>query len=147
MQPRIHLADPSPPHCSACFQAKPAERHVDFSASTDGPVIPEQFTGAVGVVGHVIDEIIICETCLAEAARLVGLEDAAKLRGQLDQALAANDRLHEQLAGTRTGVTDALELVRKAARGEPTPASPNGALPTGRPGAAKPRPARTRTAA
>jgi hypothetical protein len=52
---------------------------------------------------------------------LVGLEDAAKLRKQLDAALAANDTLHAQLAGTRSSVTDALELVRKAARGEQRP--------------------------
>jgi hypothetical protein len=129
MQPRIHPADPAPPHCSSCYQAKPEEEHIDMGAATDGPVIPDHLSGAVGVVGHVIDEIILCKTCVSEAARLVGLEDAAKLRKQLDAALAANDTLHAQLTGTRSSVTDALEVVRRAARGEQTPASPNGSLP------------------
>lgn len=100
-----------------------------MGASTDGPVIPDHLNGALGVVGHVIDEIVLCETCITEAAKLVGLEDAEKLRKQLEDALAANDALHDQLSGTRSNVTSALELVRRAARGEKTPASPNGALP------------------
>jgi hypothetical protein len=120
----------------------PEKRHVDFGASTDGPVLelaggqslrqaptPGHLMSAVGVVGHVIDEIIICETCIAEAAKLIGLEDAAALRRQLETAEAANDALHEQIAGTRASVTASLELVRKAALTEPTPNTPNGSLP------------------
>jgi hypothetical protein len=58
---RIHLADPAPPHCSGCFQQKPQERHVDFGAAYDGPVVPA-LEGTVGVVGHVIEDLILCET-------------------------------------------------------------------------------------
>lgn len=142
MQPRIHIADPPPPHCSACYQAVPEKRHVDFGASTDGPVLElaggqvlhtasplPRLADAKGVVGHVVDEILICETCVEEAAKLIGLQDAEKLGARLEEALAANDRLHEQLAGTRSGVTDALELVRKAAHGERAPGTPNGSIP------------------
>lgn len=124
---RIHIAQPSPPYCAACYQAKPGETHVDFGAATDGPMLPA-LDGVVGVVGHSVDDVVICATCIGHAAKLIGLEDAAELRGQLDAALETNDRLHEQLAGTRAGVSDALELVRKAAN-TPPPAVVNPLLP------------------
>lgn len=125
---RIHIAKPSPPYCAACYQAKPGETHVDFGAATDGPMLAP-LEGAVGVIGHSVDDIVICSTCIAEAARLVGLENAAELREQLDAANATNDTLHERLDSQRSGVTDALELVKRAAHGETTPPSPNSSLP------------------
>lgn len=126
---RIRIADPSPPYCAACYQAKPAETHVDFGAATDGPMLAA-LDGAVGVVGHSVDDVVICKTCIGLAARLVGLEDAEALRRALDEANARNDALHDQLTGTRQSVTSALDLVKRAAHGD-TPAVPNGNLPVG----------------
>lgn len=137
---RIHLAEPSPPYCAACYQAVPGKRHVDFGSSTDGPVLPS-LGDVVGLVGHTIDEVVICETCIAEAAKLIGLEDAAALRGQLDAALESNDALHEQLAGTRANVADALKgVTQQLLTGAPT--SPNSNLPI--PGHAPKRPSTRR---
>lgn len=126
MEARIHIAEPSPPYCASCYQAKPQEPHVDFGAATDGPMLAP-LEGAVGVVGHSVDDVVICSTCIAEAAKLIGLENAEELRTELDEANATNERLHEQLSGTRANVTSALELVKQAAHGGP--ATPNPALP------------------
>jgi hypothetical protein len=95
---RIHLAEPAPPHCSGCFQQKPQTRHVDFGAAYDGPALPA-LEGSVGVVAHVIEDLILCEDCLATAAEVVGLVRAEKLQAALDQAEAANRELAMKLAG------------------------------------------------
>jgi hypothetical protein len=95
---RIQLAEPAPPRCSACFQQKPQERHVDFGASYDGPVVPSA-ENVAGLVGHVIDDLILCETCITEAAQLVGLGNAAALTAERDQLEAGNRELRAKLAG------------------------------------------------
>jgi hypothetical protein len=95
---RIHLAEPAPPHCSGCFQQKPQTRHVDFGAAYDGPVVPA-LEGTTGVVGHVIEDLILCEDCLTTAAGLIGLARAEKLQAAIDQAEAANRELAMKVAG------------------------------------------------
>jgi hypothetical protein len=95
---RIHLADLAPPHCSGCFQQKPQTPHVDFGAAYDGPAVPA-LEDTVGVVAHVIEDLILCEDCLATAAGLIGLTRAEKLQAALDQSEAANRELAMKLAG------------------------------------------------
>lgn len=128
MEARIHIEDPSPPNCAACYQAKPEEEHVDFGASTDGPMLPA-IEGVVGLVGHSVDEIVICRTCISEAGKLLGLEDAEDLRRQLDEANQANDVLHEQLAGQRASVSEALDSLKQHVTGGTPPTLPNSLLP------------------
>lgn len=141
MEARIHLAEPSPPYCAACHQAVPEKRHVDFGAATDGPMLPA-LDGVVGVVGHSIDDIIICEDCLKEAGRLIGYENAEELREELDAEREANERLHEQLQGTREGVAGALDQLRGHVTAGTPPTLPNSILPVS--AAVKKRPARPR---
>jgi hypothetical protein len=109
---RIHIAEPAPPRCSACFQAKPQEAHVDFSASYDGPVVPA-LDGAAGVVGHMIDELILCSECIRTAAVLVGMGDAGAVIAERDQLEAGNRELRSQLAGYKD-YTDKLEAANQA---------------------------------
>lgn len=136
---RIHLETPSPPCCAACYQAVPEKRHVDFGASTDGPVTNVLSPDRVGVVGHVIDEIIICETCITEAAKLLGLGDAVELLAQVEQLEATIDTLHEQAGATRQGIADALETVKTAALNSTAPPNGNSLIPGGIPPVPKPR--------
>jgi hypothetical protein len=131
MEHRIHLEQPAPPYCAACHQAVPDQRHVDFGASFDGPMLPA-LSDTVGTVGHSIDEVVICETCIAAAGRLLGLEDASDLREQLDRALSENDVLQDRLAGQRDSVTHALDTLRAGVTGGALPPSrPNPLLPGG----------------
>jgi hypothetical protein len=96
MSPQMKIASPNPPHCASCYQAKSPERHVDFGAAYDGPVM----AGDPDVEGQVtvaIDDLIVCETCLKEAAELVGLGDVEELKAQIDnmveQGIASADRI------------------------------------------------------
>lgn len=153
MEDRIHLADPAPPYCAACYQAVPHKRHVDFGAGTDGPVMPPaevmarntvtgelEATRTIGTVGHSVDEIVICETCVAAAAKLLGMGAADELLDEIEKLRAANDALHTQLTGQRQTVTDALDgLRRHVETGTPIPGLPNSSLPLARPVTERPR--------
>lgn len=112
MEARIHIAKPSPPYCTACFQAKPEQVHVDFGAAYDGPTVPA-LQNTIGVVGHTIDDLVICTDCLQLAAALIGLEDVAKLRETVTKAQAANDQLQDRIEALE-GLNDALETTKKA---------------------------------
>lgn len=78
---KFHLASPPPSHCSSCFGQYTERRHVDFSANYDGPVLQN----VVGGVMTSIDELIICETCLTHAAKLIGLEPPGESQQELEQ--------------------------------------------------------------
>jgi hypothetical protein len=95
---RIRLAQPAPAHCSGCFQQKPQQTHVDFGAAYDGPMVPP-LEGSVGVVGHSIDDLILCADCLTAAAKLIGLDNAGALTAERDQLEASNHVLRMEATG------------------------------------------------
>lgn len=135
---RIRLADPPPAHCSGCFQQKPHMRHVDFEAAWDGPALPA-LEGAVGVVAHHIDELILCEECLTTGARLIGLQDVtalikarARLEETRDELLGKVAALEEHNYHLRSALTSGGE-VQRVMRPKPIPPSP-AALPLTEPG-------------
>jgi hypothetical protein len=71
------LAESRPPYCSSCFQAIQGEtRCVDFEAAYDGPVVP----GTPEPVP--VDDLIVCEHCLAEAFDLL---DPQNLKETIDE--------------------------------------------------------------
>ena len=115
---RIQIAEPAPPRCSACFQAKPQETHVDFGAAYDGPVVPAA-ENVAGLVGHVIDDLILCETCITEAAKLIGLDNAAAVIAERDQLEAGNRELRAKLAGFE----DYANKLQAALDAKPQPAT------------------------
>jgi hypothetical protein len=67
-----------PQRCSACFNQQPALRHVDFDAACDRGYGQEE---AVKVV---MDDLILCESCVKEGARLIGMTDSHELHTRLD---------------------------------------------------------------
>lgn len=103
---KIRIAPLSPPHCSACFGAKPGMRHVDMGAAWDGPML-EPLEGAVGVIGHSIDDMVICEECVKAAALLVDMvepADAPDLVADLAEERERNERLHAELVAAEAHV-------------------------------------------
>ena len=94
------LAGVAPVHCSSCFQQDPSRRHVDFEASYDGPVFAE---GAAKVA---IDDLIICEECLRNGARLLGLVDPDGTAQERDRLLATNQRLADQITTLERSLRD-----------------------------------------
>lgn len=115
----------TPAYCASCYAQKPDQRHVDLDAAYDGPVLE-------GSVRVAIDDLILCEECLTQAGRLIGLVDssdqAAELERLRDQVAEQDDRLLRQ----KTYV-DRLEA---AVAAKPEPAKP--AQRGRRPNAAKP---------
>ena len=69
----MKLALTPPAYCAGCFQHYTDERHVDFEAAYDGPVIP----GTPSPVP--IDDLILCERCVKAAA------DKLDLKGQIEE--------------------------------------------------------------
>ena len=70
---QIRFAEAPPAMCSSCFGQYPHRKHIDFGASWDGPVLQ----GAHPVS---IDELILCETCVRAAAKLLRLTDSPNAR-------------------------------------------------------------------
>jgi hypothetical protein len=79
------LADPQPPYCAACFQ-KPEGRVVDFEAAYDGPVVP----GTPEPVP--VDDLMLCESCLAEAFDLLDPQNLRETITELTQMLLDANR-------------------------------------------------------
>jgi hypothetical protein len=92
---KIRLASPPPSYCSSCYGQYTERRHVDFGAAYDGPVLE----GVEGGVPASIDDLVICEECLAAAAKVIGYDDAAKLNEQIAAQADQLGELTERLAG------------------------------------------------
>jgi hypothetical protein len=92
--PRI--AETPPVRCSGCGLQQPHVRHVDFDVAWDGPVIQGGvvlFDGERSPTVPVpIDDLILCEPCVVQAGRLLGLEP---------QDQTTIQQLEDELAGAR----------------------------------------------
>lgn len=96
----MRFTDQAPAYCSSCFQQKPQERHIDFEAYWDGPVID-------GSVKVAIDDLVLCAKCVEDAAKLLGYtagaedkleakaEEIKALKAKLDQAELHARKLRE----------------------------------------------------
>ena len=109
---RIALENDLPVCCSVCRQAPAAHdpklRYIDFDASYDGPVVDDPATPSE--LGVYIEKIVICEKCVAAAARLIGLvEDGGEgskveawkcYSESLEEDMVAKDRAISNLSHT-----------------------------------------------
>jgi hypothetical protein len=97
----------TPVACASCYGQYVDRRHVDFGASTDGAVLAGP-SNIAGGKGQSIDEVIICDECLATAAELIGLEEATPLHAEIEELQQMVDDLAERLART-TAYVETLE--------------------------------------
>jgi hypothetical protein len=67
-----------PIYCSACFNSKDV-RHVDFDAACDRGYSDGTATAVA------MDDLILCEDCVKEGARLLGMSDERSLYEQIEQ--------------------------------------------------------------
>lgn len=77
------LAETRPPYCAGCFQHPGEKRCVDFEAAYDGPTIP----GAPSPIP--IDDLILCENCLAEAFSILDPQGLKETIAELEKAVLA----------------------------------------------------------
>lgn len=95
-----------PTHCSSCFGQDTKARHVDFDAAWDGPVFNEDGLKVP------IDDLILCEHCIAEAARILGWVPASD-----DETATKAQRLEAELVESRkirADLSRRLDAVRGA---------------------------------
>ena len=101
----MKVCDVPPPHCASCYGQYTDMRHVDLEASYDGPVIEGGVVGPDGVVVNKIpvsiDELVLCETCLIEAAALIGMRP---VDGLIDELRQRNQTQAEELLGLKAYV-------------------------------------------
>lgn len=103
----MRIASKNPPRCSVCFEQKPKEVHVDFNVAFDGPVIPGQPLVS-------IDDLIVCKSCLKQAAKLIGMSDKQELENKyelLSEAIKDYEVELEQKDGVIGDLVHTLEVV------------------------------------
>jgi len=62
-----------PAFCSGCHGQTPDYRHIDFESYWDGPVLD-----LANGMKQCIDDLILCEQCVKEAAHMLGWMDAKR---------------------------------------------------------------------
>src|SRR4051794_37227700 len=81
---KIRLAETAPAACASCRERDPDARHVDFGAAGDYGMAPAPDNIAGGKLVS-IDDLIVCEYCLADAAGVLGLEDVSDAAGEAER--------------------------------------------------------------
>lgn len=87
--------------CAVCLQPPmafdPRPEYVDFGSAYDGPVIDDPNAPSEQVY---IDKIIICEDCVKQAARLLGLDNVERYQQELEalgeQAIGLQKQIKEK---------------------------------------------------
>lgn len=79
-----------PVYCSACFNSQ-GIRHVDFDAASDRGYANEE------AVKINMDDLILCENCIKEGARALGIEDSLTLKEELEDHKRKLDITHRRL--------------------------------------------------
>lgn len=113
----MKVCDIPPPHCASCYGQYTDKVHVDLEASYDGPVIEGGIVGPDGeVVNKIpvsIDELVLCETCLIEAAALIGMKPA------VDDFVADLRQRNQTQAEELLGLRAYVEQLEAAVAGKP----------------------------
>lgn len=104
---RFKLTEVPPAYCSGCFLAQPESRHVDFGVSWDGPVIGE------GDGRSFIDDLVLCEKCVRDAAALVGAGDVTEQAARVAMLESELATVRERLAGLADYATRLEEAARQ----------------------------------
>lgn len=126
----MKVAKVAPPYCASCFQQQPEKTYVDLEAAYDGPVIS---TGRAGnTIKVAIDDLILCETCLTAAAKLLGLVEADDLKeenaslGKLVETLNEENRRKDHAIRKLTEGQAGLQGLKLSAGRGPAPQRVNG---------------------
>lgn len=115
---RIPRLSEMPMFCASCGSQDPEARYVDFDAAWDGPVVNPDDD-----IKMQIDDLVICENCLVEASRLVGLvepDQTAETLARAQQDLIAKEDKIKELQG----YIGRLEAALSAKPGGRQPAQP-----------------------
>ncbi len=97
----------APTYCSACHGQYPNREYIDFEAYYDGPVISQEVNGDATLgVKMSIDDLVLCENCLAAAAKLIGYVPNKKLRKENFELGRAVEEKHEKILKLEKIISD-----------------------------------------
>jgi hypothetical protein len=91
--------------CSGCFNQQPHLRHIDFDAACD------RGYGYDEAVKVTMDDLILCENCVKEGAKLLGMEDSHSLKADRDdyeRKWRVEKKRREQQEGYASRLEDTL---------------------------------------
>lgn len=103
-------------YCASCHNQNVKLRHVDFDAYWDGPTFEDKELKLTVA----IDDLIICEDCLAAAATLLGFVDDSKMREENEELGRALDEKNKQLQAARDVIRDLQRATNNALAGNIT---------------------------
>lgn len=93
-----------PQYCSACFGQDSKIRHIDFNAACD-----RGWYGQDPGTHIAMDDLILCEKCVKEAANLLGMVDPDVDRiGELERKLDISEREKRQAQNYADTMEEAL---------------------------------------
>lgn len=96
---KLCTATDLPTICSICRQPPaaydPKLTYVNMESAYDGPVVD---SGEEGVPGVYVENIVVCELCVKEAARLLNLTDNAALEKSVEAWKGYADSLESEIA-------------------------------------------------
>lgn len=98
--------------CAVCLQppmaSDPRPEYVDFGTAYDGPVVSDPNAEGNQVY---IDKIVVCEHCVKQAARLLGLDHVERYQQELE-ALGENVvELQQELQTKDRAISDLTHTV------------------------------------
>lgn len=116
----MKVASKPPPYCAGCFQQKSEKVHVDFEAFYDGPNMdmPEVGPG----IKMALDDLILCEDCVAHAARIIGWVEGTAIKNEnneLGEALEKANEHIQNLQDTVSGLREANSKLMDEKFGKP----------------------------
>jgi hypothetical protein len=81
-----------PMYCSSCFNQQPNLKHIDFDAACD-----RGFYGGENSTRITMDDLVLCEECIGEAARFLDWMPASEIKAALRAKDERIDRLEKDL--------------------------------------------------
>ncbi len=100
-----------PVRCSSCFGQYTSRKHVDFGAACD-----RGFYGNQAANDITMDDLILCDTCIGEAARIIGWAPLGELKAKLEHLEArvkSETNLRKRAENYSNKLEDALTDRRK----------------------------------
>jgi len=100
--------------CSVCLQSpaahNPKIQYINFESAYDGPVVkdPQRPADEPGVY---IEKIVICEICVREGARHLGLSDAEAAAEKTEAWKAYADSLEEEMVAKDRAISNLSHTV------------------------------------
>lgn len=98
--------------CAVCLQPPmafdPRPEYVDFGSAFDGPVIDDPNAPGEKVY---VDKIVVCEDCVKQAARLLGLDNVERYQQEIEALGEEAIRLQKEAKEKDRAISDLTHTI------------------------------------